>query len=190
MINPISYAADKVKNTWVYLETIFPATFNELNRVVMELVENNNLVQAALDEKAPIESPVLTGTPLAPTPALNDNSTKISTTAWVKNNIQTLVTGCISAVATATGFSYSFAGNGYIKLPSWLGSFIIQWGISSSTWTSFPISFPTACLNVQVTEVGELNVRIHDEWWYNCNSANTTGFATKGYLIYWIAFGN
>lgn len=42
MINQISYAADKIKNTWSYLETILPATYNELNRVVMELVTNNN----------------------------------------------------------------------------------------------------------------------------------------------------
>lgn len=34
--------------------------------------------------KAPINSPALTGTPTAPTPALADNTTKIATTAFVK----------------------------------------------------------------------------------------------------------
>ena len=34
---------------------------------------------------APIASPSLTGTPLSPTPATGDNSTKIATTAWVRN---------------------------------------------------------------------------------------------------------
>ncbi len=40
---------------------------------------------AALPAKAPLASPALTGTPTAPTPATADNSTKIATTAFVKN---------------------------------------------------------------------------------------------------------
>lgn len=39
--------------------------------------------QEALDDKAPLASPTLTGTPTAPTPATADNSTKIATTAFV-----------------------------------------------------------------------------------------------------------
>lgn len=39
--------------------------------------------QAALNLKAPLASPALTGTPTAPTPVTNDNSTKIATTAYV-----------------------------------------------------------------------------------------------------------
>jgi hypothetical protein len=38
-------------------------------------------------EYAPLASPALTGTPTAPTPATDDNSTKIATTAHVKNAI-------------------------------------------------------------------------------------------------------
>lgn len=40
-------------------------------------------LQAALDLKAPLASPALTGTPTAPTPSAADNSTKIATTAYV-----------------------------------------------------------------------------------------------------------
>jgi hypothetical protein len=36
---------------------------------------------------APIDSPSLTGTPVAPTPSAGDNSTKISTTAFVQNEL-------------------------------------------------------------------------------------------------------
>lgn len=42
-------------------------------------------VETTLLTKAPINSPTLTGTPLSTTPADNDNSTKIATTAFVKN---------------------------------------------------------------------------------------------------------
>ena len=54
------------------------------------------------------------------------------------------------------GFAVSFATNGYISFPTWLGGLIIQWGYNSDTVTveksiSFPITFPTACYNVQCT---------------------------------------
>ena len=51
-------------------------------------------VQAAIveldTEKAPLASPALTGTPTAPTPAAQDTSTKIATTAWVQSTIAAL----------------------------------------------------------------------------------------------------
>lgn len=146
-IETITYAADKVKNTWAYLETVMPASYNELNDMVMKLVENNNLLSTIY---AKINSPVFTGEPKAPTPAVGDNTTKISTTAWVTTNIQSLVSSCIAAVATSAGFAYLFETNGYIKLPSWLGGLIIQWGhaanISAGAATSvtLPVAFPTS----------------------------------------------
>jgi len=80
----------------------------------------------------------------------SDNSSKKVTTSWLRSNIQSLVSGCIEAVATAAGFSYYFDVVGYIKLPSWLGGFIIQWGYVSDTyWTSgsfrtfnYAVTFP------------------------------------------------
>jgi hypothetical protein len=46
------------------------------------------------------------------------------------------------------GFAASFAGNGYVKLPSWLGGLIFQWGLgtadASCTFVAtFPLAFPT-----------------------------------------------
>lgn len=50
------------------------------------------------------------------------------------------------------GFSALLAANGYISLPTWMGGFIIQWGIVSgiaagttATFT-YPLAFPTASL--------------------------------------------
>lgn len=52
------------------------------------------------------------------------------------------------------GFSASFATNGYIKLPSWLGGLIIQWGFDAGNMgdhnVTLPIAFPTAKYGVFV----------------------------------------
>jgi hypothetical protein len=46
------------------------------------------------------------------------------------------------------GFAILLATNGYIKFPTWLSGFTLQWGnVSTSEGTfSFPIAFSTACL--------------------------------------------
>ena len=68
-------------------------------------------VNTALGTKAPIESPSLTGTPASPTPAQNDNSTRIATTAYVTTKVsgaianfynKTEVDGKISGVTGPT----------------------------------------------------------------------------------------
>jgi hypothetical protein len=69
-------------------------TFQPLNKAAVGLgdVDNtsdaskpiSNDTQTALNSKADIESPTLTGNPQAPTPLLADNSTAIATTAFVK----------------------------------------------------------------------------------------------------------
>lgn len=46
--------------------------------------------QTALDLKAPLASPALTGTPVAPTAALGTNTTQIATTAFVDAAIEAL----------------------------------------------------------------------------------------------------
>ncbi|MHB1227681.1 MAG: gp53-like domain-containing protein [Desulfurivibrionaceae bacterium] len=49
----------------------------------------------------------------------------------------------------AAGFAISLTGNGYIKLPTWLGGLILQWGTTTSsssvnTVVSLPVAYPTA----------------------------------------------
>jgi hypothetical protein len=51
-----------------------------LNSVVSELT-------ASIAEKAPITSPQFLGNPIAPTPAVGDNTTKIATTAFTKKAV-------------------------------------------------------------------------------------------------------
>jgi hypothetical protein len=62
--------------------------------------------------KAPINSPIFTGTPAAPTPATSDNSTKVATTEYVKNSIAASnagisTIGSISASSNAKGATIS-----------------------------------------------------------------------------------
>lgn len=57
--------------------------------------------------------------------------------------------------ADSAAFGKSLGTSGYQKLP---GGLILQWGIASnpgsgSAQVTFPIAFPTACVNVQVTSI-------------------------------------
>ena len=54
---------------------------------------------------APLASPLFTGAPAGPTPAVGDNSTKLATTAYVNNELYIPWT-CPVAGATTSGVSY------------------------------------------------------------------------------------
>jgi len=63
-------------------------------------ISNVTGLQGALDAKAPLASPTLTGTPLAPTAAAATNTTQIATTAFVQAAITALVDGAPGAIDT------------------------------------------------------------------------------------------
>lgn len=80
-----------------------------------------------------------------------DNSVKPAATNWVR--------GAMSAIATAAGFATSFGSSGYVKFPSWLGSWIIQWvqaqSVSGGRATgSWPITFPNSVMIAAATQAG------------------------------------
>jgi hypothetical protein len=54
------------------------------------IVTFSDAVNVLLNDKADLDSPELTGTPLAPTPAAGNNSTRIATTAFTNTAISTL----------------------------------------------------------------------------------------------------
>lgn len=79
-------------------------------------------------------SPAFTGTPTAPTPAANDNSTKVATTAYADR----------AATAAPYVVAESLGANGYRR---WSTGFTEQWGTTSSTSADFTLTFPTAFAN-------------------------------------------
>jgi hypothetical protein len=63
-------------------------------------IANVTGLQTALDAKAPLASPALTGTPSAPTPALANNSTQLATTAFVQSLVANLIASAPGALDT------------------------------------------------------------------------------------------
>jgi len=57
-------------------------------------------IQGQLDNKAPLASPALTGTPTAPTASVTTNTTQIATTAFVRTEIANLVASAPAALDT------------------------------------------------------------------------------------------
>ena len=93
------------------------------------------------------ESPTFSGSPTAPTQGTSDNSTKIATTAFVRNLINQFKTdGTLGGIVGG-----SLTQNGWVKFSNGL---ILQWGSgdgydgANPSWYSFPIAFPSACYQV------------------------------------------
>jgi hypothetical protein len=63
-------------------------------------IANVDGLQAALDLKAPLASPALTGTPTAPTATAATNNTQVATTAYVTTAISNLIGGAPAALDT------------------------------------------------------------------------------------------
>ncbi|RON79509.1 phage tail protein [Pseudomonas fluorescens] len=82
---------------------------------------------------------------------LNQGTTKIATQVFVDAGLDD--TTIVSPKKLRFGFSMSLASNGFIALPSWLGGFIIQWGVTTlinsgtGATVTLPIPFPNAILN-------------------------------------------
>lgn len=76
-------------------------------------------LQAALNAKAPLASPSLTGVPVAPTPTAGTNTTQLATTAFVSDAVTTAINNLIGGapgalnalneLATALGNDPNFA---------------------------------------------------------------------------------
>lgn len=73
-----------------------PGALDTLNELAAALGDDANFagtVTTALAAKAPLASPSFTGVPTAPTPATNDDSSRIATTAFVAEAVATVAGG-------------------------------------------------------------------------------------------------
>jgi len=135
----------------IYLNAGAPAasgsTVGSANRPIY--MNGGTLSQCSIDLStlAPKVSPALTGSPTAPTQGTSDNSTKIATTAFVRNLINQFKTdGTLGGIVGG-----SLTQNGWVKFSNGL---ILQWGSgdgydgANPSWYSFPIAFPSACYQV------------------------------------------
>lgn len=115
------------------------------------------------------------------TPALDDNTKKISTTEFLFNQF----TGSGKRLA---------ATSGYQVLP---GGIIIQWGSTgiitsgSNASVTFPKVFPNACLQATGTGGAAANISAHHTAMFG--SISTTGMVVFGFginaAVSWIAIG-
>lgn len=127
-----------------------------------------------------------------------DSSNKPVSSNWIR--------GAMSAIATAAGFVASYATNGYIKFPSWLGGLIIQWGeyynaslplgvqsYFQSPNLNFPIAFPNGCwkmvgssqLNFCITQAVPVSPSQ-----YAARFSQSGGSGAINVSMYWFAIGN
>lgn len=103
-------------------------------------------LQPALDLKAPLDSPALTGTPTAPTAATTVNNTQIATTAYVKAVLSVVSAGTVTE-APNDGQTYGRMGLGWSALDlTWDWSEILD----------KPATFPPAAHTHAISDVGGL----------------------------------
>lgn len=67
--------------------------------------------------------------------------------------LKTWITNSMAAIATASGFAALLAASGYVKFPSWLGAWIVQWGAFTNTGggsnsITYPIAFPASSYSI------------------------------------------
>lgn len=117
-------------------------------------------------------------------------------------NSNGILATALLAMATAAGFAISLAANGYLKLPSWLGGLIIQWGILahssvdvSTATATFPLAFPNACFSVTANEeVSNKAVMVTvfsiGTTQFSVLVANKTNGTANGTQVRWMAVGH
>lgn len=172
------------------------STVGNANRPIY--MNGGTLSQCSIDLStlAPKVSPALTGSPTAPTQGTSDNSTKIATTAFVRNLINQFKTdGTLGGIVGG-----SLTQNGWVKFSNGL---ILQWGyfnqnsFSDKTYTvSFPIVFTNTLYIVTAIDKGKGDSSYSGGNGGNCIQSYTTtnftyfsGFDANREGVLWFAIG-
>lgn len=147
-------------------------TMNGVYAMRADLEEHNKAANAhadirrILDDKAPIASPALTGTPTVPTASKGTSTDQIASTAFVAQAVATLngldsmdklakeIEGKLGKQGIVAG---NLAQNGWVKFANGL---IVQWGTSVTAkigTVTFPVSYPQQCFGVQANSCQLVN---------------------------------
>lgn len=131
------------------------STVGSANRPIY--MNGGTLSQCSIDLStlAPKVSPALTGSPTAPTQGTSDNSTKIATTAFVRNLINQFKTdGTLGGIVGG-----SLTQNGWVKFSNGL---ILQWGNNNGQGSysrkvySFPVAYSSAVYMMSANPKGNV----------------------------------
>jgi hypothetical protein len=112
----------------------------------------------ALDDKAPINSPVFTGQPQAPTPPVNDKSQLMPNTQWVQETLYKMLFGPQAPVFTYSGGTINWTGGRavisgpYHNIPG--GSFTLPGNASGIFY---------AYIERTATSTGQVVIRPYDQ---------------------------
>ena len=163
----------------IYLNAGSPAasgsTVGSANRPIY--MNGGTLSQCSIDLStlAPKASPALTGSPTAPTQGTSDNSTKIATTAFVRNLINQFKTdGTLGGIVGG-----SLTQNGWVKFSNGL---ILQWGTTSKPGTiTLPIAFTKFYIPI--------SCHGHNKDWFPAQYPSTVYVVSLNQLSYGAAEG-
>lgn len=142
-----------------------------------------NAIATAVATKADTASPVLTGTPTAPTAAVWTNTTQLATTAFVMSQLGTDFQATVGA-----------SGSALIN-----GEWIIKWGpgvagqVSAGAYlNNFPTPFPNGCFVVIPVHLGaDPTVNIVLDGFTKTGFSLRSNFPGSGSVgALYIAFGN
>ncbi|MGN0076339.1 MAG: head fiber protein [Parafannyhessea sp.] len=108
-------AADKVKLNGIATGATRVTVDSAMSSTSANPVQNKT-VKSALDAKAPLASPALTGTPTAPTAATSTSTTQVATTAFVQAVVANAVTSAMTYKGAAAAYT-DITGTDY--KPGW-----------------------------------------------------------------------
>lgn len=158
-------------------------------------------IRRIIDDKAPIASPALTGTPTVPTASKGTNTDQIASTAFVAQAVAALngldsIDGLAKAIEGKIEkqgiVASSLETNGWVKFANGL---IVQWGTSMTAkigTVTFPVSYPQQCFGVQANscQLVDTNPFKNVAIPYNIS---TSGFSFRvddvSNQVQWIAIG-
>ena len=143
-----------------------------------------------LSTLAPKASPALTGSPTAPTQGTSDNSTKIATTAFVRNLINQFKNdGTLGGIVGG-----SLTQNGWVKFSNGL---ILQWGFNNGQGSysrqvySFPVAHSSAVYMISANPKGNVGTGATK----NAHSANVESLSQYSISVgehnnmFWFSIG-